>query len=73
VNRSTGKSPFEIVYGIHPRGIIELRKLSQHEFRSVGAKEFTAEMHKLHDKVREQLDAGASPSQPSAHTWRREE
>jgi hypothetical protein len=55
VNRSTGKSPFEIVYGIQPRGITELRKLSQHEFRSVGAEEFAAEMQKLHDKVREQL------------------
>jgi hypothetical protein len=37
VNRSTGKSPFEIVYGIQPRGITELRDLNQDEFRSVGA------------------------------------
>jgi len=27
VNSSTGKSPFEVVYGIHPRGILELRDL----------------------------------------------
>jgi hypothetical protein len=27
VNRSIGKSPFEIVYGIQPRGITELRNL----------------------------------------------
>jgi hypothetical protein len=31
VNKSTGKSPFEIVYGIQPRGIIELRYLNQDE------------------------------------------
>jgi hypothetical protein len=44
VNRSTGKSPFEIVYGIHPRGITELRDLNQDEFRSVGAEYFATEM-----------------------------
>jgi hypothetical protein len=32
VNRSTRKSPFEIVYGIQPRGITELRYLNQDEF-----------------------------------------
>jgi hypothetical protein len=25
INRSTGKSPFQIVYGMQPRGIFELR------------------------------------------------
>jgi hypothetical protein len=55
VNRSTGKSPFEIVYGIHPRGITELRDMKQDEFRSVGAKYFATEMQKLHDRVREKL------------------
>jgi hypothetical protein len=44
VNRSIGKSPFEIVYGIHPRGIIELRYLNQDEFRSVGAEDFATKM-----------------------------
>lgn len=28
---STGKSAFEIVYGTHPWGILELRDLSLHE------------------------------------------
>jgi hypothetical protein len=31
-NRSTGKIPFQIVYGMHPRGISELRDLGQTEF-----------------------------------------
>ena len=47
--------PFEIVYGIQPRGIIELRDLNQDEFRSAGAEDFETEMQKLHDRVREQL------------------
>jgi hypothetical protein len=44
VKRSTGKSPFEIVYGVHPRGVIELRYLNQDDFRSVGAEDFATEM-----------------------------
>jgi hypothetical protein len=36
-NRRTGKSPFQIVYGMHPRGILELRDLGQNEFRSARA------------------------------------
>ena len=35
VNRSTGKTPFEIVIGMHPRGILDLRDLASEEKRSV--------------------------------------
>jgi hypothetical protein len=55
VNRSTGKIPFQIVYGMNPRGVSELRDLKQNEFRSAGAKDFAAEMHELHNQIREQL------------------
>jgi hypothetical protein len=55
VNRSIGKSPFEIVYVIQPRGITELRDLNQDEFRSAGVEDFATKMQKLHDKVRKQL------------------
>jgi hypothetical protein len=50
---STGKSPFEIVYGIQLRGITELRYLNQDDFKSAGAKDFATKMQKLHDRVRE--------------------
>jgi hypothetical protein len=40
VNKSTGKSPFEIVYGIQPRGIKKLRDLNPYEFKSVGVEDF---------------------------------
>ena len=33
-NRSTGISPFKIMYGMHPRGVYELRDLGQLEKRS---------------------------------------
>ncbi|GLJ52905.1 hypothetical protein SUGI_1127050 [Cryptomeria japonica] len=29
VNRLTGKSPFEVVYGLHPRGFLELRDVGK--------------------------------------------
>jgi hypothetical protein len=54
-NKSSGKSPFQIVYGIHPRGISELITLGHDEFRSAGAEYFSAEMHKLHDQINGQL------------------
>jgi hypothetical protein len=49
VNRSTGKSTFQIVYGMNLRGVLELRDLKKGNFRSARAKEFTAEMQELHD------------------------
>jgi hypothetical protein len=54
-NRSTGRIPFQIVYGMQPRGISELRDLGQNEFRSAGAEDFAAEMQKLHGEIKEQL------------------
>ena len=55
VNRSTGKSPFQIVYGMNPRGVSELRNIKQSEFRSAGAEDFTAEIHELHNHIKEEL------------------
>ena len=52
---STWKIPFEIVHGIQPRGITELRYLNQEEFRSTGAEDFATKIQKLHDRVGEQL------------------
>ena len=40
-NRSTGKSPFQIVYGMHPRGVHELRDLGTVEKRSAEGEEFS--------------------------------
>jgi hypothetical protein len=44
INKSNGKISFEIVYGIQPRGIIELRDMNQDEFRSTGVEYFSIEM-----------------------------
>jgi hypothetical protein len=55
VSRSIGNIPFEIMYGIQPREITELRDINQDEFRSAGAEDFATEMQKIHDRVREKL------------------
>jgi hypothetical protein len=72
VNMSTRKSPFEIVYGIQPRGITELRDMNQDEFLSVGAEDFAAEMQKLHDRVREQLQNNNQKYKSRVNQKRRE-
>ena len=38
-NRSTGRSPFQILYGMQPRGVSELRDLEQGEIRSARAED----------------------------------
>jgi hypothetical protein len=55
LNRSTGKSPFQIVYGMQPRGVYELKYSGQNEFRSAIAEEFAEEMKDLHSRIKEQL------------------
>jgi hypothetical protein len=41
----------------NPRGVSELRDLEKNEFRSVGAKDFAAEMQELHSKIKEWLQS----------------
>jgi hypothetical protein len=44
VNKSTGHSPFHIVYGMQLRGISKLRDLEQSVTRSASAEEFVEAM-----------------------------
>jgi hypothetical protein len=53
LNRSTGQSPFQIIYGIQLRGISELRDSKQIATRSASAKDFTEAMKELHSQVKE--------------------
>jgi hypothetical protein len=55
VNRSTGQSPFQIVYGMQPRGISELRNSEQTTTRSTSAEEFVESMKEIHSQVKERL------------------
>jgi hypothetical protein len=55
VNRSTGRSPFQIVYGMQPIGVSELRDSEQIMTKSANTEEFTEVMKELHSQVKERL------------------
>ena len=42
-----GKTPFQIAYGMHPRGICELRNLGNLEHRSADGEDFATTMSEL--------------------------
>ena len=56
VNRSTRKTPFEIVIGMHPRGISDLRDVAGEEKRSIVGEEFANFMESLHKEVKLRLE-----------------
>ena len=49
-NRSTGQSPFHIIYGMQPRGVCELRNLGEVELRSDKGEDFSSEIQAIHDR-----------------------
>ena len=55
VNRSTGKSPFQIVYGNSPRIVSELRKLDKGEISSAKVEEFVEHLKNIHEEVRKHI------------------
>ena len=55
INRSIGEIPFEIVYGTHPRGILELRDLNLQDKRSAQGESFGEKMKELHERVMKTL------------------
>jgi hypothetical protein len=56
VNRSTGKSPFQIVYGRSPKGVVDLVDLPDlGDKRSVDASDFADIMQELHEQVKQKL------------------
>ena len=56
MNKSTGKSPFQIVYGRSPKGVVYLVDLHDtRDKRSVNASDFADIMHELHEKVKQKL------------------
>jgi hypothetical protein len=71
-NRSTGQSPFHIVYGIQPRGVSELKDLEQDETRSASAENFAEAMKELHSQVKERLQNSSKEYKHRADQHRRE-
>lgn len=55
VNRTTGRSPFEVVYGRHPRGVCELRDLGSLEMKSGQAEDFTQTIKEVKEQVKKAI------------------
>lgn len=55
VNRSTGLSLFQIVYGTHPKSVLELRDVKNIDRRSAQADDFAEVMKDMHQQVRDKL------------------
>ena len=51
VNRSTGRSPFQIMYGSSPRTSPKLRKMVQGERTRSEEEDFVENVKNLHEKV----------------------
>ena len=51
MNKSSCRSPFQIVYGSSPRTPLELRKMEQGERTSVEAEDFVEHVKNLHEEA----------------------
>ena len=71
-NRSTGLSPFQILYGMHPRGVLELRNLGKLEQRCADGEGYLTTISDLHKKVKEQLQGSNRKYKQRANLKRRE-
>jgi hypothetical protein len=72
INRSTGQSPFQIVYGMQSRGVSELNDSEQNEFKSASEEDFAEGMKELHNWVKERLQNSSQEYKRRADQHRRE-
>ena len=71
-NKSTGMSPFQILYGMHPRGVCELCDLGQLEKRSVDGEEFSIRIGELQEQVTTRLQQSNTSYKAREDSKRRE-
>ena len=65
-------SPFQIVYGMNPRGVYELICLDGQETRSADGEYFSSSMHELQENVKKKLQASVGQYKQRADLKRRE-
>jgi hypothetical protein len=70
-NRSTKKSPFEVIYGRKPHQVMDLLPLSTQVRVSMDAEEFAAHIKDIHDQVRERLKETSKYYKAKADAHRR--
>jgi hypothetical protein len=57
INRSTGKSTFQIVYGANPKGIVDLVDLPANPYISPDATNFVENIREIHQQVEHKLQS----------------
>lgn len=72
LNISTSMSPFNIMYGMHPRGVYELRDMGWLEKRSADGEDFVARISELQEEVKERLQKSNENYKERADSKRRE-
>lgn len=72
VNRSTGRTPSQIVYGVHPRGVLELRSIADMEKPSALANDFVTAMKDIHEQGKYKLQHTTKKYKEYADRKRRE-
>ena len=65
-------SPFQIVYGMHPIGVYELRYLGKQERRSAESEEFVFSIHELQENLKKRLHESAEKYKQREDLKRRE-
>lgn len=71
-NRSTGMIPFQIVFGMHPRGVYELRVLGKQEAKSASADKFAEQMQRLQEEVKGKMQESSNKYKQRTDLKRRE-
>lgn len=65
-------SPFQIVFGMNPRGVYDLRNLGKQETRSAKAEEFAEQMQRLQEDLEGRLQESSSKYKQRIDMKRRE-
>jgi len=65
-------SPFQILYGMHPRGVFELNNLGKREMRSVDGEDFAVNMQRLQERVKQKLQESGNKYEQRENMRRRQ-
>lgn len=71
VNRSSGFSPFQVIYGIVPRGPVDLSSLPDHSRAHGGAVSFVEEMAVIHAETSTNLQSSSQKYKAAVDIHRR--
>jgi hypothetical protein len=71
INRSTGKSTFQIVYGANPKGIVDLVDLPIDPYLSRDATYFVENIQGMHQQVQQKLQSMNNQYKEATHRHRR--